>query len=127
MAGVFVEHCVDLFEFDPIARRRQIYFQDAGVRNDTERSQPRIGIRCVTLDPNRHFEILARIFDCGDKVQIVRKNGRIGQKDMQSAFLCLHTERWPDQHLRLFGRTQDCRKRIGLRFYFEEFHAESRR
>src|ERR1035441_4848822 len=47
VAGFFVEHCVDLLEFDPIVRRRQVYFQDAGVRSDTERPQPWIGIRWI--------------------------------------------------------------------------------
>src|ERR1035438_7746173 len=58
VAGFFVEHCVDLLEFDPIARRRQVYFQDTGVGRDTEGSQTRIGRWRVSLHPNRHFEIL---------------------------------------------------------------------
>ena len=30
------EHCVDLFEFVPIARGRQVYFQNAGIGSDAE-------------------------------------------------------------------------------------------
>jgi hypothetical protein len=66
MARFLEEDCVDLFEFVPIARGRQIYFQNAGIRSEAEGSQPRIGRRRVALQPHRLVQILARILDRGD-------------------------------------------------------------
>ena len=53
LARFLEEHCVDLFEFVPIARGRQVYFQNARIGSDAEGSQPRIGRRRVALEPHR--------------------------------------------------------------------------
>src|SRR5258708_3392247 len=88
-ARLFDEHRVDLFEFVPITRWRQIHFQNAGVRSNAERSHPGIGGRSVALQPYRLMQILARILDCGDQIEIVSEPVGIWQKNVQAALSSL--------------------------------------
>jgi hypothetical protein len=120
------EQCVDLFEFVPIARGRQIYFQNSGVGSDAEGSQPRIGRRRVALQPNRHPQILTRILDSGHQVEIVREIGCIRQKHVQTALSILHAKRWTDQLRRSFSCARQSGQRVGHGISLEEIHPAAR-
>ena len=91
------EHRVDLHQFAPCARGRKVDFQNPGIGSNTKRSQARVGWRRIPLEPYRHCLILARILDCGEKIEIVCQFGGIGQKYMQTVLASLHAERGADQ------------------------------
>ena len=126
MARFFEEHCVDLFEFVPIARGRQVDFQDAGIGSDAERSQSWIGRRRIALQPHRLVQILARILDGGEQIEIVRKLGHVRQKHMQAAFSSLHAQRWSDQLRCRFRGGRESGQWISHGISLEEIHTPAR-
>src|ERR1017187_10827809 len=74
-----------------------------------------MGRRRVALQPHRLVQILTRILDGGDQVEIVRELGHIRQKHVQAAFSSLHAQRWTDQLRSSFSPDRERGQRIGPR------------
>jgi hypothetical protein len=72
------------------------------------------------------MEMLARILDRGNQIEIVSQLGCVGQKHVQAAFSSLYAKRWPDQLQRCFGCARESGERIGHWVFGEEIHASGR-
>jgi hypothetical protein len=110
-----VNLCIDFFKFIPIFCRRQVDFQNAGIRRDAQRMQSGVSSRSIALHPDRHLQIPACVLDSGNQIEVIRKDRSIRQEHMKAAIACLHTQRWPDQFGHFISCPQDSWQRVGHR------------
>ena len=112
-ARLLVEHPMSVFKLIPVAHGRQIDLKNAGVGGQAESAQAGIVGRGVALDPNRHAQKMAGVFNRGDEVEEIGGDGDVGEKDMQTAVALLNAERWTNQLFGGFSITGKRRQRIG--------------
>ncbi len=60
---LFRKDGIDLFELVPIARRREVYLKYTRIGCQAERPQPEVCRRRITLNPDRHLQIVACFLD----------------------------------------------------------------
>ena len=72
-AGFFVDGIGDSFQFAPVACRRNVDFNDSGIRSDFQFVQARIIRRRVAFHPNGNIQVGTGVFDGGDQIQIIRQ------------------------------------------------------
>ena len=73
---------VDLFQFVPVGRWREVDFDDSGIRRHAECFQAGIGRRRIAFQPDRPFEMGASVFHRGDQIKIIGKLRCVRKEDV---------------------------------------------